>query len=91
MAAEHDERTPLLNGNGSINGTGNGNPGTNGEANGNSNGNGHDSHDFAKEERTSWFVRLFGTPNTVKILTAGFIISFSFSLTQGLFKFYCPL
>ena len=74
MAGDHDERTPLLNGNGHSN--------TSGDtgANGNRNGN---HHELTKETKESWLVRVFGPPNTIKILLAGFIISLSFSFTQG--------
>lgn len=33
-------------------------------------------------EKPSWLTRVFGPPNTVKVLLAGFIITFSFSFTQ---------
>lgn len=73
MAGDRDERTPLLNGNGHSN--------TSGDtgANGNRNGN---HHELTKETKESWLVRVFGPPNTIKILLAGFIISLSFSFTQ---------
>lgn len=82
MAADsRDERTPLLNG--STNGHQNGTIAAS-ESNGNQNGNGtvgdHDAADAKK--KGSWFTRIFGPPNTVKVLLAGFIITFAFSFTQ---------
>ncbi|ROV92984.1 hypothetical protein VMCG_09003 [Cytospora schulzeri] len=74
MAAdERDERTPLLNNNDSGNGHHNGTIGSpitdsNGTANG--------------KKKESWVTRVFGPPNTIKVLLAGFIITFSFSFTQ---------
>lgn len=76
MAAEREETTPLLNGSGSS--TANGDISANG--NGNDNGS---IHEVSKDEKDSWLVRVFGPPNTIKILLAGFIISLSFSFTQG--------
>ncbi|KAK7733687.1 hypothetical protein SLS53_008154 [Cytospora paraplurivora] len=75
MAAdERDERTPLLTGaagnghqNGSVSPT---------ESNGNANGIVHG------KKKDSWITRIFGPPNTIKVLMAGFIITFSFSFTQ---------
>lgn len=74
MAAdERDERTPLLlnnhSGNGHHNGT-TGSPIT--ESNPAAN----------RKEKESWITRVFGPPNTIKVLLAGFIITFSFSFTQ---------
>lgn len=74
MAADgRDERTPLLlnshSGDGHHNGaSGSSNPDSNGTANG--------------KKKESWITRVFGPPNTVKVLLAGFIITFSFSFTQ---------
>ncbi|KAJ4394782.1 hypothetical protein N0V93_004002 [Gnomoniopsis smithogilvyi] len=75
MAAHktRDERTPLLNGSSSANGT---------ITNGTSNGN-HVNEEPGKDAaKPSWLTRVFGPPNTIKVLLAGFIISFSFSFTQ---------
>ncbi|KAK7697765.1 hypothetical protein SLS64_013239 [Diaporthe eres] len=75
-----DERTPLLNG--STNGHQNG---TIADSNGSANGNGivgdHNAAD-AKKKKASWTTRVFGPPNTIKVLLAGFIITFAFSFTQ---------
>lgn len=70
-----DERTPLLNGSSSPNGT----IITNGNGNGN-----HVAEEPGKDSsaKQSWLTRIFGPPNTIKVLLAGFIISFSFSFTQ---------
>ncbi|KAI7774809.1 hypothetical protein LA080_007779 [Diaporthe eres] len=81
MAADAtDERTPLLNG--STNGHQNG---TIADSNGSTNGNGivgdHNTAD-AKKKKASWTTRVFGPPNTIKVLLAGFIITFAFSFTQ---------
>lgn len=80
MAADAtDERTPLLNG--STNGHRNG---TVTDSNGNENGSGsvvdYDATDAKK--KVSWATRVFGSPNTIKVLLAGFIITFAFSFTQ---------
>lgn len=87
MAADdRDERTPLLNGSTS-NGDAhryNGASSSNGTANGTVNGtspNGNDSV-AASSKKPSWLTRVFGSPNTIKVLLAGFLISFSFSFTQ---------
>ena len=80
MAAdERHERTPLLNG--STNGHRNG---TIAQSNGNGNGNGTvGDHDAAEaKKKGSWATRVFGPPNTIKVLLAGFIITFAFSFTQ---------
>lgn len=73
MAADdRDERTPLLNGSSSPNGTII-----------NSVGNGNHVEEPGKDSaKSSWLTRIFGPPNTIKVLLAGFIISFSFSFTQ---------
>ncbi|KUI57792.1 hypothetical protein VP1G_05077 [Cytospora mali] len=73
MAAdERDERTPLLSnpsGDAQRNGTtGSAIAESNGAANG--------------KKKESWVTRVFGPPNTIKVLLAGFIITFSFSFTQ---------
>lgn len=74
MAADdRDERTPLLlnshSGDGHHNGaSGSPIPDSNGTANG--------------KKKESWVTRVFGPPNTIKVLLAGFIITFSFSFTQ---------
>jgi hypothetical protein len=91
MAADsRDERTPLLNGSTSnhqnLNGTTtessrNGNGNSNGTVNDGSVGDRHDAAE-AKKKATSWFTRILGPPNTVKVLLAGFIITFAFSFTQ---------
>lgn len=80
MAADAtDERTPLLNG--STTGHRNG---TVTDSNGNENGSGtvgdYDATDAKK--KVSWATRVFGSPNTIKVLLAGFIITFAFSFTQ---------
>lgn len=73
MAAdERDERTPLLNGSSNPNESI-----TNGTANGN-----HVEEPSKHSDKPSWLTRIFGPPNTIKVLLAGFIISFSFSFTQ---------
>ncbi|KAK2611710.1 hypothetical protein N8I77_005034 [Diaporthe amygdali] len=80
MAADaRDERTPLLNG--SSNGHQNG---TITESNGTGNGNGSVRDQDAAEAKKaeSWVTRVFGPPNTIKVLLAGFIITFAFSFTQ---------
>lgn len=67
-----DERTPLLNGSGSQdpqNGTLT--TTTDGVSS---------AHD--PEPAPSWLTRTVGPPNTIKVLLAGFLISFSFSFTQ---------
>lgn len=70
-----DERTPLLNGSSSPSGT-------------NTNGTGSGCHVTVDEPgkgpaaQPSWLTRIFGPPNTIKVLLAGLIISFSFSFTQ---------
>lgn len=78
VAESRDERTPLLNGNGSH---------QNGSiTNGHVNGNGiiKDADDDIKKpsSSSSWFARVFGPINTIKVLFAGFLISTSFSFTQ---------
>ncbi|KAG8156575.1 hypothetical protein KVR01_013526 [Diaporthe batatas] len=81
--ASRDERTPLLNG--STNGHQNGTTTANGPiGNGNGIGNGTVGEYDAAEAKTkgSWATRIFGPPNTIKVLLAGFIITFAFSFTQ---------
>lgn len=82
MAAdERDERTPLLNGSVGNNQYRNGTIPRNG--NGNVNNEPIDNDDpCQKPEEPSWLTRVFGSPNTIKVLLAGFIITFSFSFTQ---------
>lgn len=72
-----DERTPLLNS--STNGHQNGTIAAN-ELNGNGTVGGHDAADA--KPKGSWVTRIFGPPNTIKVLLAGFIITFAFSFTQ---------
>ncbi|KAI3392699.1 hypothetical protein diail_5299 [Diaporthe ilicicola] len=81
MAADAtDERTPLLNG--SSNGHQNGAI-TESTGNGNGSVGDHDAADAKKKkEGESWTARVFGPPNTIKVLLAGFIITFAFSFTQ---------
>lgn len=74
---ERDERTPLLNGSNGNSQHHNGNGAiTNGTAEH------HVVADDTKKPSSSWLTRVFGPPNTIKVLLAGFIISFSFSFTQ---------
>ncbi|CAN8099829.1 unnamed protein product [Discula destructiva] len=76
MAAdERDERTPLLNGSSSS-------PNRNGTAASNGTVSGQDAFGQDSDKRPSWLTRIFGPPNTIKVLLAGLIISFSFSFTQ---------
>lgn len=74
-AGTRNERTPLLNsddGNSS-------HPSDNGTI---TNGHVDSQPDSTKTTKPSWLERVFGTSNTIKVLLAGFIITFSFSFTQ---------
>lgn len=88
MVAEigrQDERTPLLHGTASS--TRRGDDGShqhqhhqNGSVT--TNGHGKSSTDPQQQAPPSWFTRVFGPVNTIKVLFAGFLISTSFSFTQ---------
>lgn len=77
VADERDERTPLLNGSRSQSPSHHrhGTTTANGDAN-------LDSNNDDNDKKPSWLIRIFGPPNTMKVLFAGFLITFSFSFTQ---------
>lgn len=82
MAAnDNNERTPLLAGTSSLS-----RPGANASSSNTNNGTltaSTKSHDDSpRQPKESWLTRIFGPPKTMKVLLAGFLITFSFSFTQ---------